>query len=242
MTKLGLLGKSLKHTFSKNFFEEKFQREKLVNFSYDLFELESELEIPALLNTGGLVGLNVTFPYKQSVIPYLDDLDETAQKIGAVNTILIKDGKKIGFNTDAWGFAKTLFPEIVEHSNSSLLIGNGGASKAVQFVLTKLNIPFVVYSRTASIGVERIESLTKEIISKHHLIVQCSPVGTYPDVDAQLQLPYEGISAEHFCIDLIYNPKETHFIRACAARGATTKNGLQMLHAQAEESWRIWTS
>ncbi len=243
MNLYGLIGKSLGHSFSKNYFEKKFADESIINSAYELFELNAIEEFPELIaNHPNLKGLNITLPYKESIIPYLDELHETAKGVGAVNTVKFHYGKTIGFNTDTWGFAKSLFPEISQFKSSALILGNGGASKAVQFVFKKLNITYKIVSRTSSDNILTYNQITKDIIDNVGIIVQTTPLGMYPNVNDCVDFPFELLSLKHFCLDLVYNPIETTFLRRAKNEGTTTKNGLQMLYEQAEESWKIWNN
>lgn len=240
MATFGLIGKTLAHSFSKNYFTEKFTQEKLP-FSYDNFELKTIDEFPALLHENSqLRGLNVTIPYKTQIIPFLDELDEEAEKIGAVNTIKITNGKTKGFNTDEFGFEQSLF-KWCKKTSRVLIFGTGGAALAAQYVLQKNKIPFQNVSRKKQSGVLTYEELTKEIISKTSLCVNCTPVGTFPHIDDEpLPLPYEWFSENHFYFDIIYNPAKTKTAAFLEKQGVHLKNGLEMLELQAEKSWKIW--
>ncbi len=241
MTKYGLIGYPLGHSFSKEFFEKKFLREGIINSQYELYPIEDLHDLKKiLLENPNLKGLNVTVPHKIDVMSLLDELHDTAKEVGAVNTIKIINGKTIGYNTDTWGFAKSLFPEIIAFKSKALILGNGGASKAVQFVLNKLSIPFKIVGRNNHNSDYAYEDLNKSIIEEAGIIIQTTSVGMYPDVEQFLNIPYDAINENHFCMDLIYNPEETIFLKKSREAGATVKNGLQMLHEQAEESWRIW--
>lgn len=236
--KLGLIGKNISYSFSKIFFEDKFKKLG-VNFSYDLFDLSNIEEVETIFKMEDLLGFNVTQPYKVSIISYLDNLSEEAGKIGAVNTVLIKDGKKTGYNTDAFGFEKTLLKMKKESNQSALILGNGGATKAVQFVLNKYNIPFKIISRKGKIN---FYNLDKTLISDHQIIINCTPVGTFPDVKDHLPFPFEMLTENHLVIDLIYNPEVTEFLRKAAGFGAQIINGKYMLEQQAEKAWQIWNT
>lgn len=207
------------------------------DFRYDIFDLEEISGIENILLHPNLRGLNVTIPYKEKVQPYLDELSEEAAATGAVNCILVKDGKKKGFNTDVFGFEKTLLLHRKDIHRSALILGDGGAAKAVQFVLNKLNIPFKTVSRKSDLN---FENITAEIVAENPLIIQCTPVGTFPEVENHLNFPFSGMTANHLAIDLIYNPAETAFLRKSAENGAKTVNGLYMLEQQAEKAWEIW--
>lgn len=240
MINYGLIGYPLGHSFSKEFFEKKFLKEGILNTHYELYPIENIYEIKSLINDKNLKGFNVTVPHKINIIPLLDDLHETAREVGAVNTVKVINGKTIGYNTDTWGFAKSLFPEITAFKSRALILGNGGGSKAVQFVLNKLSIPFKVVGRTKQNADYIYEDLNNHLIEQAGIIIQTTPIGMYPNINDCLNLPFEAINKNHFCIDLIYNPEETIFLKKSREKGATIKNGLQMLREQAEESWRIW--
>ncbi len=244
MRQFGLVGKSLSHSFSKIYFEEKFRREQISDAAYSLFELADIQEIiPFSQQHPDLVGFNVTIPYKQTVIPYLDALSDEAAAVQAVNTVLIqRTGDRLlakGFNTDIIGFRQSLqgfgIPE------RALVLGTGGAASAVTHVLEGLGCRCTAVSRDKKRGLP-YSSLTTETIRRHRLIVNCTPLGTFPDIHKKPDIPYEGISGEHFLYDLVYNPAETAFLKEGAHRGAKVLNGLPMLHAQAEAAWRLWNS
>ncbi|SFZ96107.1 shikimate dehydrogenase [Chryseobacterium limigenitum] len=209
----------------------------LKGFSYSIFDLNEINEVEALFSTPDLLGFNVTIPYKEKIIDYLDELSDEAEKIGAVNCVLIQDGKKIGYNTDAVGFEKTLLLHKKSHQDSALILGNGGAAKAVKYALDKHGISSKIISRNSEIN---FDNLDKETVQNHKIIVQCTPVGTFPNVEDCLNFPFEGLSKEHLIIDLIYNPNYTQFIIKASEKGAKTVNGYYMLEQQAEKAWEIW--
>lgn len=235
--KLGLIGRNISYSFSKKYFEQKFQKLLLSHYSYEIFELENLDNISELMKTLNLKGLNVTIPYKEKVIPFIDELSEEAQDIGAINCIKIENGKTKGYNTDAFGFEKTLLLHKQENQQSAIVLGNGGAAKAVKFVLTKHNIPFITVSRNTEIN---YENLTPEQVSENLIIIQCTPVGTFPNVEDSVQIPFEALGKNHLIIDLVYNPEYSKFIKNAAEYGAKTINGLYMLEQQAEKAWEIW--
>ncbi|MBU4538601.1 MAG: shikimate dehydrogenase [Weeksellaceae bacterium] len=235
--KLGIIGKNIAYSFSKKYFEDKFQRLMLKNYFYEVYDVQDISEVENLFENAGLLGLNVTIPYKEKILPYLDELSDEAQKTGAVNCILIKDNIKKGFNTDVFGFEKTLLLHRKDFHSSALILGNGGAAKAVQYVLEKYNIPYQTVSRNSELN---FENITPETVSEHPLIIQCTPVGTFPNIDDCLNFPFDGISEKHLIIDLIYNPNYTSFIKKAAEKGAKTVNGFYMLEQQAEKNWEIW--
>ena len=209
----------------------------LKGYSYNIFDLSEINEVENLFSTANLLGFNVTIPYKEKIIDYLDELSDEAEKIGAVNCVLIENGKKTGYNTDAFGFEKTLLLHKKNHQNSALILGNGGAAKAVKYVFDKHGIPSVIISRNTEIN---FENLDKETVENHKIIVQCTPVGTFPNVEDCLSFPFDGVSKDHLIIDLIYNPNYTQFIIKAAEKGAKTVNGYYMLEQQAEKAWEIW--
>lgn len=237
MVRLGLIGENISYSFSKKYFEEKFSSLGLSDYFYDIFDLKEIEEVEKIFEISNLRGFNVTIPYKQKIIPYLDELSDEAQEVGAVNTVFLENGKKIGYNTDVFGFEKSLKFSSREYS-SALILGDGGAAQAVKYVLKKYSIPYVVVSRS---GEFRFNQLTQKIISEHSLIVQCTPVGTFPNVESCLDFPFHFLTEEHFVIDLIYNPAETKFLEMSKKYGAKGMNGLLMLEQQAEKAWQIWT-
>ena len=243
MYKLGLLGKNISYSFSRNYFKNKFEIENITNVNYDNFDIENVSIFPSIIKgTDGLKGLNVTIPYKQDVIPFLDKLDKKAKAIGAVNTIRItKKGKLVGYNTDCYGFKKSIKPHIKSHHKSALILGTGGASKAVVYTLEKLGITCHYVSRNMAKGISfTYNTLTPQDIKEHKIIVNCTPLGTFPKVDLCPNITFKTISSKHIAFDLIYNPEETTFLRLAKAQNATTINGLDMLKFQAEKAWSIW--
>ena len=244
MRKFGLIGKKLGHSFSKKYFTEKFTREGIQDAVYDLYELETIEAFPDLLTREPeLVGLNVTVPYKEVVIPFLDELDPAAERIGAVNTIRIQSGKKTGFNTDYIGFKNTLekfYP--VQPGARALVLGTGGASKAVVAALDALQIAHTYVSRNPPVGGLSYEELNQEVLSAHQLIINTTPLGMHPATEACPPLPYEHLTPDHYLYDLVYNPENTTFMQKGAAAGAKVMNGLDMLYQQADAAWAIWNS
>ncbi len=237
----GLIGFPLSHSFSKRYFEEKFATEKLQNCVYENFEIENIPSFPKLISEEkNLVGLNVTIPHKQTVIKHLDELDETAKAVGAVNCIKISEGKTIGFNTDVIGFEKTFSPLVKPHHAKALILGNGGATKAVEFVLRKIGIQYLIVSRTPGINQLSYADINLFVMRDFKVIINCTPLGMFPNVDEAPAIPYDLLNWQHLCYDLIYNPEETLFLKKAKAKGATTQNGLGMLKAQAEAAWEIW--
>ncbi|MBC3759535.1 shikimate dehydrogenase [Hyunsoonleella sp. SJ7] len=243
MYRLGLLGRNISYSFSVSYFKKKFQKEGIQNVSYQNFDIPKiTLFSEIVKNTEGLKGLNVTIPYKEEVIPYLDKLNKKAKEIGAVNTIKVtKKGKLVGYNTDCYGFIKSIEPSLKKHHKKALILGTGGASKAVIYALKQKDIECNYVSRKASDLVSfTYEELSADIVSEHQIIVNCTPLGTYPNVDSCPSIPFESISEHHILYDLIYNPEETKFLRLGKEKGATTINGLKMLKLQAEKAWSIW--
>lgn len=246
MKTYGLVGYPLGHSFSQDYFTKKFTSEK-IDAQYLNFQIEDISLFPEkVLTVDGLSGLNVTIPYKQKVMQYLDEIDETAQKVGAVNVVkIIRDGSKMrlrGCNSDVVGFENSLRPLLKPCHTSAYILGTGGASKAVRYVLEKLNINYQFVSRNADAAnnILSYQQLTNELIENHKLIVNCTPLGMSPKIDACPDIPYQTIGAEHLCFDLIYNPEETLFLKKAKEQGATIKNGLDMLIGQAVRAWEIW--
>lgn len=235
----GLLGKNISYSFSKKYFEEKFKKLFLKNHSYNFFDISEIENVTRFLENPNLVGMNVTIPYKQAIIPFLDELSDEALQIGAVNCVSFQNGKKIGYNTDAFGFEKTLLINKKDYHKKALILGDGGAAKAVKYILDKHNIEHQTVSRKSEIN---FENLTEDLVKDSLLIIQTTPVGTFPNVDDSVQFPFDAITDKHYVIDLIYNPSETAFLRHCAEKGATTLNGFYMLEQQAEKAWQIWNS
>lgn len=244
MRRFGLIGRTLGHSFSAKYFAEKFEREALVDeCRYDLFELPEIADVEQLIKTTeGLVGFNVTIPYKQQIIPYLNSLSDEARNIGAVNCVkLLEDGSRVGYNTDVDGIRLSLDKLLgAEEVVSALVLGTGGASQAVQYVLAGRGISFALVSRDATKGNLTYDDLTPEVMAENRLIINTSPVGMYPHHDQAPNIPYGELTANHFLFDLVYNPERTQFVERGAERGAHTLSGLDMLYAQAESAWKIW--
>ena len=239
----GLLGKNISYSFSSGYFKEKFEELKLEDCKYQNFDMQSITEFPdVLLQNNPLCGLNVTIPYKEEVMQYLDKIDSKAKKIGAVNTIkFLKSGKLKGYNTDVFGFSNSLKPLVEVHHTKALILGTGGASKAIAFALKKLQIDFVFVSRNP-LGENQIaySDLTQAIISEHTIIINSTPLGTFPETNLCPNIPYQHITSKHLLYDLIYNPAISTFLKKGKNNGAIIKNGLEMLQLQAEKSWQIW--
>lgn len=258
----GLIGSPLSHSFSKKYFSEKFVKENINDCEYNLYPIDNINQLPQLITDNpSLCGLNVTIPYKESVIPYLDELDETAKAVGAVNCIKIVTPKSkiqnpksqilIGYNTDVFGFRQSIKPFLEIQHERALILGTGGASKAVAHVLKEIGIECFFVSRSkeqdtriknqdSGAKIFLYEELTDYIISAFKLIVNTTPVGMFPHINERPNLPYQFITSSHLLYDLVYNPTETEFLKRGKLQGASTVNGLSMLHQQAEEAWRIW--
>ena len=251
MRQFGLIGYPLSHSFSQKFFTEKFLQENIINVKYDNFPIASIESFAGLWKENpNLEGLNVTIPYKKEVIPFLDHSSAVVQEIHACNCIRKFNNELYGYNTDVIGFEKSLLPFLKPHHTHALILGTGGASAAVQWVLQKLNIQFQLVSRntnTIEANTEMKASLSYDqlaasVIESHTLIINTSPLGMYPNTNEAPPIAYEGITAQHHLYDLVYNPIETLFMKNGLAKGATVQNGLAMLHIQAEESWAIWNA
>ena len=239
----GLIGYPLGHSFSERFFAEKFETEHIDDVSYHNFPIPSITDLPAVLAAHPeLCGFNVTIPYKEQIIPYLQELDSEASAIGAVNCVSIRDGHLTGHNTDAYGFRRSLLKMLGAARPSALVLGTGGASKAVCHVLTQLGIPYQMVSRTASQDKITYDALTEQMVASHHLIVNTTPLGTFPNVDTSPSIPYDALTPAHYLFDLVYNPALTAFLRQGQQRGAAVQNGYEMLVGQAIRSWEIWQS
>lgn len=241
MRHYGLIGYPLGHSFSEQYFTEKFAKEH-VSANYKLFELSDVVKFRNLLSNNNLSGLNVTIPYKETIMDYLDELDETARLVGAVNTIkFCPNGHLKGYNTDVIGFEQTLRPILKSYHQKALVLGTGGASKAVAFVLRQLNIDFKFVSRTKTIDCLAYSDLSQTIMSEYLLIVNTTPLGMFPNIHTKPPIPYQWLSDQHLLYDLVYNPLKTEFLQAGEEYGAIVQNGLPMLRAQAEASYLIWT-
>ena len=238
-----LLGKNISYSFSRGYFTEKFKKLNLKKHKYVNFDLQKIENLPATIKEHQhLKGINVTIPYKEAVIPFLDKLDKTAKKIGAVNTIkFTKRGNLKGYNSDVVGFENSILPLLKKHHKKALILGTGGASKAIAYALKRNKIKYKFVSRKPEKKKEiSYEDLTKEVIEKYTVIINSTPLGTSPDLKKCPNIPYQFITQNHILYDLIYNPSETTFLSKGKEKGAVIKNGLEMLQLQAEESWRIW--
>lgn len=239
----GLLGRNISYSFSKGYFTKKFEALGLRKHLYKNFDLQRIKDLPKLIQQETfLKGMNVTIPYKEEVLPYLDELDQTASEIGAVNTIkFTEQGGLKGYNTDVVGFEKSIGPYLKKHHKHALILGTGGASKAVAYALRKNKIAYKFVSRNPA-GKEEIsyQALSEEIMNACHVIVNCTPLGTSPNIHVSPNIPYHLLSERHLLFDLIYNPEITDFLAKGKQQGAAIKNGYEMLALQAEESWSIW--
>jgi len=239
----GLIGYPLSHSFSKGYFTNRFSSENILDAQYENYPIESvDLFLDLWKNNPALIGLNVTIPYKKLVIPFLQHPSSVVQSIQACNCIKLHEGALYGYNTDVIGFEQSLLPYLQANHQKALIFGTGGAAAAVEWVLQKLGIKYQFVSRTASEGCITYASLTPAIIAAHTLLIHTSPVGMFPNTEEAPNLPYEAITSKHHLYDLVYNPAVTQFLAKGAAQGATTQNGLEMLHLQADASWEIWNS
>ena len=242
-SKFGLLGKNISYSFSSGYFTKKFEKLNLKKHKYVNFDIPEIKDFPSIIEeTPNLKGMNVTIPYKEVVMQYLDKLDETAKEIGAVNTIkFTKRGDLKGYNTDIFGFENSIKPFLKKHHKKALILGTGGASKAVAYAFKRNDIKFKFVSRNPSEKNQiSYKDLSEEILKEYTVIVNCSPIGTFPNVNDAPKIPYQFITDKHLLFDLIYNPEETAFLKKGKEKGAAIKNGYQMLELQAEEAWRIW--
>lgn len=242
MKRFGLIGKTLKHSFSKIFFERKFREQGISDCSYENFELQSIQDFPKLLNNPDLKGLNVTIPYKEEVLQFLNSKNEIVEEVGACNCIKLNNGELHGFNTDAVAFKNSLQKYLKPHHKCALVLGTGGASKAVRYALKQLNIDYLLVSRHKQQNQLGYEDVGENTIRQHQIIINTTPLGMYPNVDEDPPIPYNAITSQHLLYDLTYNPPKTKFLQQGEGRGAQINNGYEMLVAQAEESWRIWNS
>lgn len=237
----GLVGKSISYSFSEKYFTEKFKKDKIQNCTYKNFDLNNIKDLVSILKENDLKGLNITIPYKEQVLSYLDEIEDNAKLIGAINTIKInKDKTLTGYNTDFIGFINTLRPHINSNCKKALILGTGGASKAIEYGLKKLNIESKKISRNKKKGDLTYLEIDSDLIKEYQIIINTTPLGTYPDIENYPDIPYKYLTKKHICYDLIYNPDETTFLRKSKKKGAITINGLRMLEIQAEESWKIW--
>ncbi len=241
MQKFGLIGHPLGHSFSQKFFTEKFKKEG-IDAVYNLYDLEDINLFAELISKEAISGLNVTIPYKETIIPFLDKIDKTAEEVGAVNVIKIDKNSKqlIGYNSDCIGFEKSLMPLLKPYHSKALILGTGGASKAVNYVLKKHHIETKFVSRNACKEFLIYKNLNKEIVEQHTIIINTTPLGMFPKVDTFPEIPYNSLTKKHILFDLVYNPTESTFLKFGSQMGCTTKNGYEMLVEQAIEAWEIW--
>ncbi len=238
----GLLGRNISYSFSRGYFSEKFEKENIKDSFYTNFDISEITDFKKVIaENPNLKGMNVTIPYKEAVIPFLDELNETAAAIGAVNTIQFKEGKLIGHNTDYYGFQKSIEPFInTEIHHKALILGTGGAAKAVLYVMQLLDIPAKLVSRTSKPTQLTYGELSKEILESYQIIINTTPLGTFPNVNDKPNIPYQHLGKQHLLFDLIYNPTETSFLSEGKKRGTSIANGQSMLQLQAEKAWQIW--
>lgn len=247
MRTFGLIGYPLSHSFSKKFFSEKFETEKIADCKYELYPIVHADEIKELIakNTS-LCGLNVTIPHKVNVLPFLNEVDEAAAQIGAVNCISINQtGERPflkGYNTDAYGFAESLKPMLEKHHQKALIFGDGGAAKAVKYVLTQLGIAYLSVVRNPAPNAILYSAITPALLSEYTVLINTTPLGMLPNLDSYPVIPYQHVTNQHLAYDLVYNPEETIFLAKVKAQGGKIKNGLEMLYLQAERSWEIWNN
>tara|TARA_B100000989_G_scaffold266810_1_gene220544 strand:- start:6895 stop:7644 length:750 start_codon:yes stop_codon:yes gene_type:complete len=237
----GLIGKDIEYSFSRKYFLDKFNSDiNLSNCSYKNFDIKSIDQINRFINNKEIGGLNVTIPYKEEVIDYLDDISEEAKKIGAVNTICFENEKKIGYNTDIYGFSKSLEVNLINNLDSLMILGTGGAAKTIIYYCKKNKIPFNIFSRKKSNGYLSYNEIDVSFFKGKVLIVNCTPLGTYPNINSCPNLPYEFLKKDNILFDLVYNPQETLFLKKGKEIGCKTLNGYEMLKFQAEMSWNLW--
>lgn len=241
MRLFGLIGYPLSHSFSAGYFASKFENEGIKNCRYDNYPIASITELPALFESRpALEGINITIPYKEQVLAFLDEKNEIVASIGACNCIRRENGKLKGYNTDVLGFEESLKEKLAPQHRQALVLGTGGAAKAVEYVLQKRNIAYKLVSRTKRAGIISYADVTPAMLGSHTLVINTTPLGMYPNVDDMPPMPYESLTAQHYLYDLVYNPAQTRFLAIGAQHGAVTKNGHDMLLIQAEESWKIW--
>jgi shikimate dehydrogenase len=243
MKRFGLIGKSLAHSFSPAFFKKYFEQNE-IDANYELFELETIEKVKVILNDESISGLNVTVPYKIEIIPFLDEIDPIAKTIGAVNVVAFKEGQTVGFNTDAYGFQQSIKPFLTFKHERALILGTGGASKAIEYVFKQIGIDVLFISQNPEGKPKHFsyEEINNHMLNACKVVVNCTPVGTYPKVDECVEFPFQYLTEDHLVIDLIYNPAKTKFLIEAEKNGATILNGESMLKEQALKSWEIWTT
>lgn len=247
MRTFGLIGYPLSHSFSKSFFTEKFEKEKIADCFYELFPIEHAEEMPGLIAAHpSLCGLNVTIPHKVTILPFIDELDSVAEEIGAVNCISIDQTPQKpvlkGYNTDAYGFEESLKPMLGSYHQQALVFGDGGAAKAIKYVLKKLGIPFKVVVRKPAPNAILYSEVTPDLLAEHQVLINTTPLGLSPNYNTFPPIPYEHLTHRHLAYDVVYNPAKTVFLSRAEEKGAKIKNGMEMLYLQAERSWYIWNS
>lgn len=244
MRKFGLIGKSLEHSFSRDYFISIFEKEGITDAKYNLYEISNISDINKLIvSNPEILGFNVTIPYKEEIIPYLHFSDEIVKETGACNCVKVIEGKLYGYNTDVYGFLQSLSPLLKPQYYKAVILGNGGAAKSVAFVLQQLSIDFVVVARNPKTSKElNWEPLTPSLIRNANIIINTTPLGMFPNLEDFPNLPYQALSSSHLVYDLIYNPQKTLFLDKAHLQGAIIKNGMQMLHLQAKQSWKIWNN
>lgn len=242
MKNYGLIGKNISYSFSQKYFTERFANTNATDCVYENFDIDEISDFPALMqNNPDLMGLNVTIPYKESIIPYLDSLSKKATQIGAVNVVRFTKKRKLkGYNSDYYGFKKSLETILLPHHKKALILGTGGASKAVAFALDELEISYVFVSRQAHENAITYERINATTFDNYQIIINCTPLGTSPDTKAFPAIPYAYFTEKHLAFDLIYNPEESQFLKKAKVKGASIKNGMDMLIFQAEKAWKIW--
>jgi shikimate dehydrogenase len=243
MRRFGLIGKTLTHSFSKTYFSKKFEQEGITECSYQNFELPHIQDIDFLLDQyPDLQGFNITIPYKEEILPYLFQQNDIVHAVGACNCVKVIDGKFYGYNTDVIGFCQSLHPQLKSYHTRALILGWGGAAKAVAYALTSLGIEYLIVSRKKTEDIICYEDIDSKLLEQYTLIVNTTPLGMYPKVDEAPEIPYNLLTDKHFLFDLIYNPEQTRFLQLGSAQKAQIANGFDMLIGQAEESWRIWNA
>ncbi len=241
MKTFGLIGKNIDYSFSRNFFNKKFENEN-IDAIYKNFDIKSISKFPVILKQNpSISGFNVTIPYKETIMDFLDEIDETAKEIGAVNTIKITDsGKLIGYNTDFYGFTEALKIQLKPHHKKALILGTGGASKAIAFALKELDIQYVFVSRKNSEHQLTYSEIDQSVLQENLLIINCTPLGTFPNIEEAPSIPTQFLTEKHLVFDLIYNPPHTKLLKLALEQHADVTNGLYMLELQAEKAWEIW--
>lgn len=240
--KYGLIGKNINYSFSKKYFNDKFLKENITNCSYENYDLQSVKDFKKIIKDNAIKGFNVTIPYKEEIMEFINKIDPIAKKIGAINTIKIHNKNIIeGYNTDYIGFVISL-KNLITNQKKALVLGTGGASKAIIFGLSSIGIESTIVSRNKREGVISYSELNKKVIEENTIIINCTPLGTFPKIQECPKIPFEFLSSNHICYDLIYNPEKTKFLLKSEKMGATIINGKKMLENQANESWKIWNS